>query len=133
MSSTKTFQDIYAGIGYLFYSIAASDGSIAPAEKQKLKEQVDEHWLSVEDSHDQFGTDSAHYIDISFDYAIAEEMNADDAYQRFTEQYKSTPEPFDKAMKALVVKTATGIADAFYGTSKVEQERLAELKQLLHK
>lgn len=132
MSSTKTFQDVYAGIGFLFYSIAASDGRIAPAEKQKLKEQVDKHWLSIEDSHDQFGTDSAHYIDISFDYAIAEEMSADDAYQRFVDQYNSTPEPFDKAIKALIVKTATGIADSFYGTSQVEQKRLAELKRLLH-
>lgn len=132
MSSTRTFQDVYAGIGFLFYSIAASDGRIAPAEKRKLQEQVDKHWLSVEDSHDQFGTDSAHYIDISFDYAITEEMSAEDAYLRFTDQYKSRPQVFDKAMKALVVKTATGIADSFYGTSHVEHERLARLKKLFH-
>ena len=131
MSITTTFQDIYAGLGFLFYSIAASDGSIATAERQKLKEQVDKHWLSLEDSVDGFGTDSGHYIDISFEYAIAEEMNADEAFQRFTDLYKDSPERFNKSMKSLITRTSTGIADAFHGTNKAEQARLTELKKLL--
>lgn len=132
MGIATTFQDIYASIGYLFYSIAASDGKIAPAEKQKLKQQMDKHWLPLEDSLDDFGTDSAHYITISFDFAMAEEMDADRAFQSFRDQYRLAPERFTKAMKELVLKTAYGIADAFYGTNKAEQQRLGELKKMLN-
>lgn len=131
MGIATTFEDIYASIGYLFYSIAASDGRIAPAEKQKVKKQVDKHWLPLEDSLDDFGTDSAHYIAISFDFAIAKEMNADIAFRNFRDQYRLAPERFTKAAKELILRTATGIADAFHGTNKAEQQRLAELKKLL--
>lgn len=44
---------------------------------------MDKHWLPLEASLDDFGTDSAHYITISFDFAMAEEMDADRAFQSF--------------------------------------------------
>lgn len=126
MNST-TYQDMYASIGYLFYSIAASDGRIAKAEAQKLKEEVSSVWLPLENSRDEFGTDAAHYIDISFDFANDEEMDAEEAFTKFLDNYHQEPAQYDHTMKELILKTAC-IASAFAGKNKAELVRLSRLQ-----
>jgi len=64
------YEELYATLGYLFYSVADSDGRVRPAEVAKLKQLIKEQWLPMEPSRDDLGTDAAHYIDIAFDYAL---------------------------------------------------------------
>ena len=132
MSNASTFIDLYTGLGYLFYSVAAGDGKVRPAEVGRLKDLVKEKWLPLEGSRDEFGTDAAHYIGMSFDFAVGEEMGSEEAFDRFAESYRGHAAHYDAGLKRMVLETATAIGDAFHGTNKAEKVRLDALKKLLH-
>ncbi|HRH68150.1 MAG TPA: hypothetical protein PLB89_01455 [Flavobacteriales bacterium] len=125
-----TMQDTYASLGHLFYSIAAGDGKVRQEEVARLKQLIKEQWLPLEDSRDEFGTDAAHYIDISFDHAHAQAMDAAAAFARFKEAYKADPSRFDAGFRRMIYQTAAAIASAFAGNNKAELGRLAQLEQL---
>lgn len=131
MSNASTYIDIYTSLGYLFYSVAAGDGKVRPAEVDRLKALVKEKWLALEGSRDEFGTDAAHYIGMSFDFALGEGMDSDEAYNRFTEDFRTHASSLDAGMKRLVMETATAISEAFARTNKAERERLDRLERLL--
>jgi hypothetical protein len=131
MSNASTFIDIYTNLGYLFYSVAAGDGKVRPAEAERLKALVKEKWLPLEASRDEFGTDAAHYIGMSFDFARSEAMDGDAAFQRFAEEYRGQAARFDDGLKRMVLGTAKAISEAFSGTNKVELARLDALGKLL--
>ena len=127
---TTTHPELYANIGFVLYSIAASDRRIAPAEVEVFKQQVKKNWLPLEDSTDEFGTDAAHYISISFDYAHEQGMSADDAFERFKDHYRDAPGSCDEVTRQLVRNTAAAIAAAFSGKNKAELVRLAQVEAL---
>lgn len=133
MTSRSSYIDIYSSLGFLFYSVAAGDGAIRAAELDALKQLVREKWLPLEGSRDEFGTDSAHYIGISFDYASTNEMSAEEAYARFADAYQEKEKHYDPDMKQLVLRTATAIADAYKHRNKAEQSMLTRVRELLGK
>ncbi|MBL0044248.1 MAG: hypothetical protein IPP33_07555 [Flavobacteriales bacterium] len=130
---TTTYQDLYSSLGFLFYSIADSDGRVSPAEANKLKAIIKEQWLPLENSRDELGTDSGHYIDISFDFARDAGMKPDEAFGRFVEEFNADPERFDASMRKMIFDTAAAIASSSRGNSKSELTRLAQLEQLFKK
>lgn len=125
-----TYQDLYTSLGFLFYSIADSDGKVSPAEVEKLKAIIKNQWLPLENSRDELGTDSGHYIDISFDYANDNGMGPDEAFDRFVEEYNADPERFDPSMRRMIFETAAAVAGSAGRNNKSELTRLARLKQL---
>ncbi|MBP6392499.1 MAG: hypothetical protein KA175_14205 [Flavobacteriales bacterium] len=127
---TTTYEDLYTSLGYLFYSIAASDGSVRPPEVEKLKQLVKEHWLPLENSRDEFGTDAGHYIDIAFDFANAERMGSDEAFARFRSSFMENRSQYDPSVRELVLRTAAAISSAFAGNNKAELTRVSELDLL---
>lgn len=131
--STTAYQDVYTGLGFLFYSIAASDGRVAPAEEQRLKQLIQEQWLPLENSRDEFGTDAGRYIGISFEYASAQGVGVKDAWDRFEETYHEQRPLFTPDLVALIKSTAASVASAFAGTNKSEHTKLAQLHLLLEK
>lgn len=131
MTTANTYIKIYTSLGYLFYSVAAGDGTVRTAEVDELKRLVKEKWLPLEGSRDEFGTDAAHYIEMSFDFALGEEMDGEEAYERFTDEYPELAPHFDAGLKRTVRETAAAIADAFYGTNKEEQKHLEQIGRLL--
>ncbi len=131
MSNASTYIDIYTSLGYLFYSVAAGDGKVRLAEVERLKALVKGKWLPLEASRDEFGTDAAHYIGISFDFAMGEGMDSEEAYNRFAEDFRTHASSYDAGMKRLVLETATAISEAFARTNKAERERLERLGRLL--
>lgn len=128
---STTYQDTYTSLGYLFYSMAASDGKVRPAEVGKLKALIKEQWLSMADSRDEFGTDAAHSIDISFDYANDQGMDPDAAFDQFKTDYKEHHSRFDGGLRRMIYQTSAAIASAFAGNNKAELGRLAQLEVLL--
>lgn len=130
---TTTYQDLYSSLGFLFYSIADSDGRVSPAEANKLKAIIKEQWLPLENSRDEVGTDSGHSIDISFDFARDAGMKPGDAFDRFVEEFKVDPERFDASMRRMIFDTAAAIASSSGGNSKSELTRLVQLEQLFKK
>lgn len=129
-TKTITYQDLYTNLGYLFYSIAASDGYVRTAEVEKLKALIKEQWMPLEDSRDELGTDAAHYIDISFDYANDQAMDPGEAFERFKTYYNMDQAQFDVGLRRMIHQTAAAIASAFAGNNKTELVHLAELELL---
>ena len=61
------YDEFYTELGKIFYLVAAADGKVDPAEKEKLTQLIRSSWSSLENSTDLYGTDKAHYIDFAFD------------------------------------------------------------------
>lgn len=127
MNTGTDFQKLYTSLGYLFYSVAASDGKVRKEESARLKTLIREKWLPLENSRDEFGTDAAHYIGISFEFAIDQHMDPDAAFDRFKKEYEQDPAGFDPGLRRLTFETAAAIASAFAGNNKSELGRLARL------
>jgi hypothetical protein len=127
---TTTYQDMYTSLGYLFYSMAASDGKVRPAEVETLKALIKEQWLPLDDSRDELGTDAGHYIDISFDYANDHGMDPEEAFAKFKLDYKENHARYDTGLRRMIHQTAAAIASAFAGNNKAELGRLAQLELL---
>ncbi|MEZ4740324.1 MAG: hypothetical protein R2818_13430 [Flavobacteriales bacterium] len=123
-------EPLYTNLGYLFYSVAASDGHVRPEEVDKLKALIKAQWLPMENSRDALGTDAAHYIDIAFDYAHTEGMSADDAFERFEEHLMANADLYDKGLCRMIRQSAGAIASAFSGRNKSEVRQLVSLELL---
>lgn len=120
----------YASIGYLFYSIAASDGHVLPPEASYLRTMIKRAWLALDDSWDDLGTDTAYYIEFAFDLACEEKMKANEAFERFRKYYEEAPERFTRTERQLILDTAGVIASAVGRWNKSElivMSRVAEL------
>lgn len=125
------YQRIYEHAGYLFYSIAAADGAVKDAEIGKLKDLVTKEWLPLEDSTDEFGTDSAHYIFITFDNLLDRSIPADEAFSTFKDYFNFHHAAFSYPVRKIIYTTASAIADAFAGKNKAESEYLKELRKIM--
>ena len=121
---------LYANLGHLFYRIAASDGTVAPAEVMKLKALLRTQWMPLENSRDEFRTDAAHYIDIAFDHAHDQGMSADDAFARFEDHFRSDPALYDVGLRRMVRESAGAIASSFAGRNRSEVRQLVTLELL---
>lgn len=125
-----TYQHLYEQLGNLFYSVAAADDKIRETEVDALKKIISDKWLNVEDSTDEFGTDAAHYIFITFDYNVAEIENAENRFNNFKAFYNEHKEMFSHKIKQLTTETAEAITKSFAGTNKEEYKQLDELFEL---
>lgn len=130
MSTAQTYVQIYTKLGYLFYSVAAADGTVRASELEELKRLVKEKWLPLEGSRDEFGTDAAHYIGMSFDYASTNGMSSADAFARFKSAFPELREHFDPGLRKMTLDTASAIADAYARTNKSELTALAQIRLL---
>lgn len=124
------YETLYTDLGYLFYSIAAADRKVMPAERAKLQRIVQEQWLPMESSRDEVGTDEGHYIDIAFDYANDEGIPAEEAFERFAEHVRRTPDEFDEGLRGMIFRSAVEVASSFAGRNKSELHRLTQLELL---
>jgi hypothetical protein len=125
------YEELYAGIGYLFYSISACDGNVHPKEVEKLKEMIKNKWLDYEDSTDEFGTDAGHYIQFAFDLANMNEMDYKEAYDRFKTHHDEHGEDYVPQLNKLIMQTSEAIADVFHQKNKSELTLLTSLSLLL--
>lgn len=123
-------EQVYAGLGHLFYSIAASDGRVSQEESAKLKKLVRNQWIPVEVGQDAAGTDLAYYIEIGFDHANEANLNADKAFDRFKQVHAEQAELFDLSTRNMVTRTAQAVADAFGDRSQHERRILEQLKEV---
>ena len=127
------YQRIYEKLGYLFYALAAADNVVPPREADRLREMVKKIWVPLEDSTDEFGTDAAFYIDISFEYLLNEGIEAAEAFQEFENYYREHSGAFSKGLHDKIKTTARTIAQAFRGKNKKESAMLERLNHLFAK
>lgn len=121
---------LYEQLGNLFYSIAAADKRITREEVNKLQDTVSKYWLPLEKSRDNFGTDAAHYINITFDYLLEEMPASAEAYERFEAFYKDNPKLFTDLIRLVAMDTARDIACSYSQLNKAEAIALAKLEIL---
>lgn len=125
------YQRIYEHAGYLFYAIAAADGKVKDAEVAVFKDLVSKEWLPLEDSTDEFGTDSAHYIFISFDNLLDRSIPAEEAFASFKDYFNEHHTAFTAPIRKKISATAEAIAGAFGGKNKAESGYIKELKKIM--
>ena len=124
------YEELYTGLGFLLYSIAACDGKVRPEERATLKALIEKHWLPLENSRDDLGTDEGRYVDIGFDYAHDEAIPPEKAFERFADHVRREPANFDEGLRHMIFQSAVEIAAACAGRNKAELTRLVALQNL---
>lgn len=130
-ASTHTLSAFYQKLGYLFYSVAAADRNVVSEEVDALHKMVQEDWVSLEKSTDEFGTDAAYQIEIAFDIIREKDLSAEKAFQVFEEWYHLQADLFDADVINRINHTASRIATSFHGSNKTEMAMLFRIKALL--
>lgn len=128
---TTNYQKIYEQLGNLFFAIAMADNEVRPREVARLKELVSNEWVPMEHSTDEFGTDAAFYIYISFDYLTDTFTTAQEAFDTFADYYQVHQAVFSDQLKMKIRDTAVAIAGAFKGMNKAELLYIEKLNLLL--
>ncbi|UJH67980.1 hypothetical protein [Allomuricauda sp. SCSIO 65647] len=132
-SSSEVGNAFYQKVGCLFYSIAMADQSVHIRELDALKKIVRDQWLSLDDTEDEFGSDSAFQIEIVFDWLLEYEKEGPSCFEKFEDFYHEHYSIFSPKVKELILKTAHAIANAFSGKNKSELVLLGKLELLLKK
>jgi hypothetical protein len=126
-------EHFFQKLGYLFYSVAASDGHVALEEKAALHKMVLEDWLTLEDSKDKFGSDAAYQIEILFDFLVEKSLPGEKAFQNFEAYFKEHLELFNDEVIERIYHTADRIAYSFHQKNKAELTTLMRIHLLLGK
>ena len=137
--NTKTLQRrqhseaFYQKLGYLFYSIAATDHRVNDTEKEALLALIVEDWLSLDEATDAYGTDSAYQIQILFDFLNEKSFDAENAWNIFERYFKNNIAAFDEDIIDRIFHTSERMAESLNGRNKSEVRALARLHLLLGK
>ena len=131
--SNKTMLAFYQQIGKIFYAVAAIDKTVSKEELSELKKMIRSEWIGLEDSYDEFGTDSAYQIEIVFDWLTESEWNVKHAIPDLKDFKKEHSGLFTKPVNELILKTASVIASSFSGKNKSELVLLDQLQNVLFK
>ncbi|TJZ60047.1 TerB family tellurite resistance protein [Sphingobacterium olei] len=132
MHSSEKWLEFYRKLGFLFYSVAASDKRITSSEIEMLKKELRENWLDVEDSRDDFDTDAAYQVEAIFDWLQEEAPSSWDAFGEFEAFIDENPDFVNMELKVRIMKTADQITTAFSGRNKAELTILQQLNRLLN-
>lgn len=124
-------EKFYQNIGMLFYAVAASDKEVRAEEIKTLKMLVKEKWVPIDNAADEYGTDEAYKIEMTFDWLEENSPKAEWAFNEFREYKKEHEQLFTLEINQLIWETADAIAASFAGKNKSELIMLSKLKMLL--
>lgn len=127
------YQKIYEQLGYLFYSIAASDKHVMKQESEILKKEIEKEWIPLEDSTDEFGTDAANYIYFTFDRLSDMDFSPREAFDSFKAYFETHANAFTPDVRSRIQRTVSHMANAFAHKTKTEEYIEKELRKLLAK
>lgn len=129
--SDKTMVRFYRELGKIFYSIAAVDKIVRQEEIKQLKKIIEKEWVSLEDTFDEFGSDSAYQIEIVFDWLVENKWDIDKTLSDFKIFRAEHSSLFTPQINALILKTAKAIASSFAGKNKSEHVLISQLNAVL--
>ena len=127
----KIIVDLYQVLGKVFYATAQADRVIRYEEIDVIKDSVRETWLNLENTFDQFGSDSAYQIEIVVDSYFNGTRILTNALDDLKEFMRVHPRLFTPELIELIMKTAYKIASAFAGRNKAELVFLSQLRNIL--
>ncbi len=127
----ETMVAFYQILGRLFYAAAQADNEVRPEEVEAMKQMVNEEWLDVDETFDDFNSDSAHQIEIVFDYLLSHDEVVEDAIGDLKEFKRIHSSLFTDEMNTLILTTANRISSAFAQKNKSELVFLSQLQLAL--
>jgi hypothetical protein len=129
--SNETMLGFYQQLGRVFYGIADADGTVRLDEVAKLDTIIEEYWLPLEATFDQFDTDAAYQIKIVFTWLHENYWHEGNTLKKFGEYMTEHPKLFTEKNRQLIYDTAEKIAGSFHGFNKQETTFLHQLSSLL--
>lgn len=123
------YKDFYTELGKLLFAIAKADGRVGEKEFDAMKKIVKEELVALEDSTDEFGTDNAYYTEMEFDYLQENFGDPEQAFSSFLDFVDTHRNAFSPALKKLVSKISTRIANTEYGINPKEKKYLDRLAE----
>jgi uncharacterized tellurite resistance protein B-like protein len=127
------YKEFYSELGKLLYAVSDIDGTLSKAEKNKLQEIVKKELVPAETHVDDFGTNTAFYSEIEFDFMDEEIGDAVTAFESFIDFVEDHHTAFDAQTKKASLHVMKELADAYYGTNKKEKELIQKATKLLNK
>ncbi len=125
------YKNFYSEVGKLLYAIAKADGTIEPKEIKAIHQMVLKDLVPLESSTDEFGTDSAFYVEMEFDYLNEKLYDPDVAFNSFIDYVQDHFSAFDAKMKKAVFNVANTLTDSFHETNIKDHYMIEKLREVL--
>ena len=126
------YKNFYSEVGKLLYALAKADGSITSEEIRAIHKLVLEDLVPLESSTDEFGTDSAFYVEMEFDYLNENFYDPDVAFHSFIDYVEEHYTAFDVKLKETVYNVAKTLTSSFHETNIKDHYMVEKLKTVLH-
>jgi uncharacterized tellurite resistance protein B-like protein len=125
------YKDFYSEVGKLLYAVADIDGVITQTEKKALQDIVKKELIPADKHSDSFGTESAFYSEIEFDFLDDQIADAEAAFESFIDFVEEHHTAFDQKLRKICIHIANELASAYHGTNKKEKALIEKLKKSL--
>lgn len=125
------YKNFYSEVGKLLYALAKADGNITEEEIKAIHKLVLNDLVPLEDSTDEFGTDSAFYVEMEFDYLNENFYDPDVAFDSFVEYVEEHYTAFDDNLKQAVYRVAETLTNSFHETNIKDHRIIIKLKKML--
>lgn len=121
------YEKFYGELGKLLYAVADIDGVISEKEKKEIHELIIGELVPNETHQDHYGTNTAYYAEMEFDFMDEEIGDAETALNSFLDYVEEHHTAIDEQMKSTIIKVAMKLAQSYHGTNKKERELLDTL------
>ena len=122
------YKNFYSEVGKLLYALAKADGSITPKEINAIHQLVLKDLVPLENSTDEFGTDSAFYVEMEFDYLNENFHEPDVAFNSFITYVEDHYSAFDEKLKSAIIQVAETLINSFHETNIQDHNYILKLK-----
>jgi len=122
------YKNFYSEVGKLLYALAKADGSIPPEEIKAIHQLVLKDLVPLENSTDEFGTDSAFYVEMEFDYLNENFYDADVAFNSFISYVEDHYSAFDEHLKSAILNVAETLFNSFHETNIKDHNYILKLR-----
>lgn len=123
------YKNFYSEVGKLLYALAKADGSITAEEIKAIHQLVLKDLVPLEASTDEFGTDSAFYVEMEFDFLNENFYDPDVAFNSFITYVDDHYSAFDEHLKSAILNVATTLFNSFHGTNIKDHNYLVKLRE----
>jgi hypothetical protein len=127
------YKNFYSEVGKLLYALAKADGQISTEEINEIHQLVLKDLVPLEDSSDEFGTDSAYYVEMEFDFLNENSYDPDVAFDSFISYVEDHYTAFDERLKTAIMDVAETLINSFHSTSIKDHNYMVKLRQTLKK
>lgn len=125
------YKEFYIELGKLVYAIAMADGQVQQEELDTLRNTINTHLAPLEDSMDEFGTDSAFYTEFEFETLMDSQADVKSCFESFMQYIENNKNLFTPKFKAACINVIEEVAKAYQGIIPAEKELIDKIKARL--